>query len=64
MNHPIIVSANGNERLNRMIKEAENYRRVKAITASKPKKWNLGKIREQFVSQVPKSVGKSADSPA
>lgn len=64
MNHPFIASANGNERLNRMLKEAENYRRVKEITASNPKKWDFAKLRERFTSQLPAGVGKSADSPA
>jgi hypothetical protein len=64
MNHPIIASANGNERLNRMIREAENYRRVKAITASKPRKWSFGKIKAKLSSRLPQIVGSSAETPA
>lgn len=64
MNHPIIVSANSKERLNRMIKEAENSRRVKAILASQPKKRSLGNLRIKLLQRLPQVVGKSADSPA
>jgi hypothetical protein len=64
MNHPVIAAANGHERYNRMLNEAENYRRIKNITASQPKIRAFGKLRAKFASLVPQVVGKSADSPA
>jgi hypothetical protein len=64
MNHPVITSANGNERYKKMLNEAENYRRVRTITASQLKKTTFGKFRTKIISQLPQLVGKSADSPA
>ena len=64
MNHPIIASANVNERYNRMLNEAENYRRIKVVTANQSKKRVFGKLQTKFESRLPQVAGKSADSPA
>jgi hypothetical protein len=64
MNHPIIASANGNERYNRMLGEAENSRQIRVFNASQPKKRIVGKFRAKFNALLPQVVGKSVDSPA
>jgi hypothetical protein len=64
MNHPLIASANGKERLNRMIKDAENSRRVKVILGSQPKKRTFGKLRAKISSRLPQVIGSSAETPA
>jgi hypothetical protein len=64
MNHPIIASANGNERYNRMLKDAEAFRRGKALTNAQTRTYAFAKLRERLTALIPQAFGKSADSPA
>jgi hypothetical protein len=64
MNHPIIASANGYERYDRMLKDAEAFRRGKAITNAKTKTYAFGKLWERLTALIPQTFGKSADSHA
>jgi hypothetical protein len=64
MNHPTIASANGNERYNRLLKKAENFRRVKALAPAKPKPRFFQKLREAIAPPTQHDLGKTTGSPA
>ncbi|MCK5429514.1 MAG: hypothetical protein KAI94_08590 [Anaerolineales bacterium] len=64
MNHPVIASMNGNERHMHMIKEAEKYRRIKAISRGRPKKDDFAKLWKNFTSLVSRDVEKAVDPAA
>jgi hypothetical protein len=64
MNHPEISARNGNQRHMRMIKEAEEYRRIKAISGSRPKMDIFPNLWKILKSLLPREVEKSTDPAA
>ncbi len=63
MNHPVIVSANANQRLDQMIKEAEHHRLVKKIAGQQPARDWFGALRKRFPILKGQRLDKSASSP-
>ena len=64
MNHPLIASANGNERYNRMLKDAESFRKSKALTMSMPRIQIFANLRQTLTNLFPQDTGQTADTPA
>ena len=64
MKHPVIVNANANERLNRMLQEAEKYRRIKRFSNEKPGRNLLDGLKERFPVLKGQRMDESAGSPA
>lgn len=64
MKHPVIVNANANECLNRMLQEAENHRRIKRLSADKPSRSLMDGLKERFPALKGRRMDESAGSPA
>jgi hypothetical protein len=64
MKHPVIVNANANERLNRMIQDAENHRRIKRLSNEKPWRTLLNNLKERIPALKGQHMDESAGSPA
>ena len=64
MNHPVIVTANANERLNHMLQEAEDHRLMNKVRSQKPALNLFGALKKRFPVLSGQRVEESASSSA
>jgi len=63
MNHPIIVNANANAYLTRMIKEAEHHKQLKTFARLKPARDWFGGLRKRFPVLDSQRLDESVNTP-